>query len=380
MSDAERNKREFTTSAELRSYVEGELETARNEVFAHAGLIDDKDALSFMNTLAALYESADNMPYDFENTKLAQMLTRTYATETATQAVKDGNISQMKYITGLQNYNIDASSITTLIKIRNRIEKDAYIQYLYGHMGNGKTDFALLQAELAYRELGYDIVTNIKSFSEREGFTYVRTFGDLMYELTGEKVDSLKNYETENVETDDVLFLFDEGSSSASGYSGDAYETQEKLGKLTKLIRKIDGNLIIIGHTGKDVHPDIRRITTDCVSKVSKKTAEYYKSVDEQGNGVDLQFTISSIQETNFDYDTKESAKWSWELATNEEVEKARENAKEAKSDKDLRKRNLEIAKLKIDEDLTNEQLADRYDLSPQRIGQILNELRNEAT
>lgn len=373
-------KREFSTSSELREFVDDNLERNNTDVHSHTGLVSDEQSLRIMSILEEMYQpnKHPDLPYSFKDTKLGQMLRKRNATQVATQAVKDGNISQMKYVTGRQSYNNDVSGIHTLRKLRNQIDSDAYIQYMFGHMGNGKTEFAILQAELAVKELGYETASNIKSWSEKD--KYIFSFGDLLTWLAdGQEVNNLKDFQDLDIEESNKLVIFDEASNHASGYSDDAYETQKKLGKLVKLIRKVGGNLIIIGHTGKDVHPDIRRITNDCVKKVSKKTAEYYNSVEE-AEGKGHKFTISHIPRTNFSYDTREVTMWDWTMATSDEIEEGRQNAKEAKESKE--KRDLRIAKAKVENpDWTYERITRELDLdiSPQRVGQILTKMQKEV-
>lgn len=380
---SEQSSEEFSSAAELAAFIDNDLENENDDIYPHAGKVKG-DNLDFMNFMSEVYEGdRSDMPYRFKNTKMGRMMTKATATRIATKAVDEGNISQMKFISGKQNYSNDISSIHTLINLRNVLGQDAYIQYLYGHMGNGKTDFAILQAELAHRELGYDISTNIKSLAEAHGhIQYVPKYGDLLKWLAeGESVKSIDEIAgMGDVSAENKIFIFDEASSHASGYSDDAYETQKKLGTLVKKIRKVGGSLIIIGHTGKDVHPDIRRITNDCVSKTGKKSATYYKSVEE-GKGKGKKFELSGIPKTNWnEYDTLEITKWDWsDVPTDEENETKdaleQHNISKERRDKEIVKAiaTNQHPRLEPDEkgNITVEALADHYDLTIGRISQI---------
>ncbi|QSJ05051.1 putative NTPase [Haloarcula virus Hardyhisp2] len=388
----EQSSEEFSTSAELRSYIENNLKDQNSEVYPHAGLVDDSNVHDFMSFMESAYEGKhSDMPHFFKNTQMGKIMKKKSATRTATNAVQEGNISQMKFISGKQSYTNDISGIHTLIDLRNKLGKDAYIQYLFGHMGNGKTDFAILQAEISHIEHNTDVATNIKSLAEeREHVTYIPQYGDLLQWLAdGAKVKSIDQIAELEIDVQDKLFIFDEASSHASGYSDDAYETQKKLGTLVKKIRKVGGNLIIIGHTGKDVHPDIRRITNDCVSKSSLKTAEYYHAVNEQGNGEGHKETISGIPQTNWNgYDTNEITSWDWsDVPLDEEMDviEAKEEQEISKEKRDMRilKAVVENEHPKIDTnekgEITGEMIGEHYGITPQRVSQIIKEYEEKA-
>jgi hypothetical protein len=210
-----------------------------------------------------------------------------------------------------------------------------------------------------------------------------------LYWLTGEKVESIKDVDTTKIDSGDKLFIFDEGSSNASGYAQHAHQTQSKLGELVKLIRKVNGSMMIIGHTGKDVHPDIRRLSQDCIIKTGKKTAEYYHSVEE-AEGVGFKMEVEGIPKTNFWYDTKESTSWDWSVQTSDERMEAQQNAllKEEEEKVDMNKRNAKIAKLAVETDMTNKAIGEceevvkangGSELTGQRVGQIIRQMAEEA-
>lgn len=388
MESPDNASEQFSTSAELRSYIEGNL-GENTDVYPHAGFISDSSVLELMNFLSYAYDGdKDGMPYNFENTDLGQMMKKSQATKTATKAVREGNISQMKYVSGKQSYQIDASSINALIALREKLENPAYIQYLFGHMGNGKTDFAILECELAKRELGFEIGSNIKSFTEKDKM--IQNYGELLKWLAnGQQVSSVDEIIEKDIDVSDKLFVFDEASSHASGYSDDAYETQKKLGVMVKKIRKVGGRLIVIGHTGKDIHPDIRRLS-ECVHKTGKKVAKIYQTVDERGNGEGLKDSISGIPKTNWNnYETKEITKWNWsdvpQEIKNETGEEVVNNNVQEEVSKE--QRNIDIAKAivsgnhpEIDSnkngEITQEMLADHYELTRPRISQILKDIK----
>lgn len=340
-----------------------------------------------MNFLTEAYDGqVDGMPYRFEETGLGKKLRKNEATKTATKAVDEGNISQMKFVSGKQTYNIDATSLHALIALRDRISQPAYVQYLFGHMGNGKTDFATLEGELAKRELGYEIGSNIKSLKEKD--EYIKTYGDLLRWLAdGQEVESIDEIIEKEIDVTNKLFIFDEASSHASGYADDAYETQKKLGVMVKKMRKVQARVIVIGHTGKDIHPDIRRLA-ECAKKVGKKTIEFYNTVTENGEGKGYKDSISGIPKTNWDsYDTNEITSWDWSEIPADVQEETNEKLKG--SEESTERRNINIVTALVENqhpeiepnekgEITGQMLADHYDLSIPRISQIKSDFLDE--
>jgi len=384
----------FFSAAELRAYVENELKTENTDVHPHMGLVGDMNTLQFMNFMQSMYMPQNpDMPYRFEDTKVGQTIRKNVATKVGTKAIENGNVSQMKYITGMQDYSQDASGIHTLMELEKRLEQDAYVAYLFGHMGFGKTDFVFLNAEIGKKRLNLEIASNVRSFEQKDKYIY--TYGQFLEWLTGghkveslQEVERLRNEKNLEIDASDKLFIFDEGSNVASGYAQDAYDTQRKLGNTVKLIRKVGGRLIIIGHTGKDVHPDIRRLSNDCITKTGKKTAIYYESVEE-GKGIDKKFELSKIPKTNYTYDTLEISFWDWTLETPKELEEMGRDIKQ-ESQQNKEDRNMEMAKafatnkhpdIEANEngEITQEMLGDYYGISRQRVSQILSGIAEMA-
>jgi len=278
------------------------LEQQENSVlFQHVGLIDDEKTTDLMSYLAnnwnQIQKQHKELPGEFRESKLAKMVIKKQATTLLSRAVKEGNISLMKRIAGKSVKTRDVSGIKTLKRIESKLGQPAYVCYIFGHMGNGKTDYALLLAEL-WKSLGNTknrlLGSNIRSWKQKDQL--IEEYNDLEEWIKGEGKK---------------LFVFDEASSHASGYSGDANKTRNNLGKLLKKFRKYNSSLIIIGHTGKDVHPDIRRVANDKIEKTSKKEAIYWKDIKD-GEGQKKEFKIKNIPPTNYSYDTQEVTEWSW--------------------------------------------------------------------
>lgn len=266
--------------------------------------VDDDEILRCLLVLKEHYspdEMADHLGADrhdapdrVEDTDLFRTLFRTGAGLTIHRALRDSDLDRQNSIVGLDSPD-DASGTSKLLRLVDRIES-GYIGYMFGHMGNGKTDFAIYIAELWTRMNGeVEIASNIRSFERAktiERFVNLREWVD---------VGSQK------------LFIWDEASSNASGYSSDAHKVTEKLPRVLQSFRKNRCNLIIIGHTGKDVHPHFRRQSQDLIHKESKERATVYGDLKDSGEPQDKKFSISGIEPTAWEYDTREMSRWFWE-------------------------------------------------------------------
>lgn len=347
---------------DLREVIEGATERAA-DLSPGALLMPDRDTASLFTFLEDCYVPRETDPYDFADTPTGRILKRRMGSEKARQAVRDGNLSEQRYLTGRLDTSLNVSGLHGVKKLEEMVDTTAWICYLFGHMGNGKTDFALLLAQLWLMNNAdvstSNVLTNVHSAASRNGMTYVKTFGGLKAAM--ERLDGPK------------LVLFDEASSHASGYSQHAQEVQKKLSPMMKYIRKRGGNLIMIGHTGKDVHPDVRRLAT-AVTKEDKKIASFYEDVDpETQAGVGEIFTLDGIPATTLDYDTLEESEWSWSEVPPDADDPAADDGP------DQIDRDVEIYRAYHEDGAKMSELGDEYGITRQRVGQILKEIETEA-
>jgi hypothetical protein len=73
----------------------------------------------------------------------------------------------------------------------------------------------------------------------------------------------------------------------------------------------------IIGHTGKDLHPEVKRLATLPFFKTEKKTAEFFERWPADSDfPADRLFTgeLDNLEATAVEYDPDDSAPWSWNL------------------------------------------------------------------
>jgi hypothetical protein len=117
--------------------------------------------------------------------------------------------------------------------------------YMTGRQGRGKTDLAHLMAEVIEHRSHHatdlqeaEIVSNIPSSGYRTIDHYPRF------------VEWVQSGAVE----ENRWFIFDEASSELTGYSKDQAIVEELMSELVKKMRKNGVNLILIGHTGMDLH------------------------------------------------------------------------------------------------------------------------------
>lgn len=366
----------FLTAGEFQEFISGELD-GDSDIRDHAGHSDNIEEIKLLNRFSMLYDGEQHpkMPLDFKDTAMGEMFRSHFGTMTASRKIDEGNVNWLKFHTGLQDHQNDASGITSLINLKeNIIDVNGYIGYIYGTTGTGKTTFAGLTSELAKRLSDYEIATNIRSFvKDDQADHYIWTFGDVLQWLSdGTEIDELQDIERQNIDVDlsNKLLVFDEASNYASGYASDASDAQEKLGKSVKLFRKVNANLLIIGHTGKDVHPDIRRLSDHIIFKPEQKMAIFYDSINE-GKGQNEQFREGNLPRPNWQFRDKEITFWSWRNKTSGELE----GMKDAMKNKAERI----IDCMKENPNATQAQIADKVGCQQSYVSQVQTQLQKEV-
>jgi hypothetical protein len=259
------------------------------------GLLIMKNAYDREDMANSMGVDTREAPRRLEETELFGEIFRVSAGMSIDRALRQSDIDRQSAMVGLDQSS-GAGGTSLLLDFVERIES-GYIGYLFGEMGNGKTDFAVNVAELFSRIRSGDaeIGSNIQSFERAE---------------TIERYERLESWVQD--ESTEQLFIWDEASSSASGYSSDAHEVTDLFRRLLQSFRKHNSNLLMIGHTGKDIHPHIRRQCNDVIHKESKKRAAVYDRVDD-GEPSGHRFTLEGIEATDWKYDTKEMSRWFWE-------------------------------------------------------------------
>ncbi|UHH25606.1 zonular occludens toxin domain-containing protein [Halobacterium noricense] len=296
-------------ASETREYAQGTLDHQLDhaDIRRHAGIVQDEEVEVVLNVAEEAYEPhTDEMPDSFWETKFAQNILKNHGTKTARKALNAGNFAYLDYLTGMTNYDPDISGINTLMWIMRWLSRTASMNILAGHMGTGKTDMALLFAQVwvhhwtvveGLDEDEIEVISNITSCPQ-------------VYEVESQQelVERLQ-------EDKKQLVLIDEASSNFSAGTNQ-HDVEKQFKRTTRMIRKHDGYLLLISHRedARDVHKDVR-VLSDIIYKESQKTAKIYEGTGSE----DPKKTLSQIPQTDWEYDTLEESEWEWDLDDDDE-------------------------------------------------------------
>lgn len=240
----------------------------------------------------------EDIPPTFEETRAFRKIFHAEAGMTVDAAIRHHDVDRQSALIGLDR-------IETVEGVGSLVDRmdPGYIAYIKGQMGTGKTHFAFRVAELYHLIHGTGTIgSNVQSLGCSDDSIPIVHF---------ERFDRLEEWVRRDGRK---LFVYDEASSTGSGYSADAHEIMSAFRELLQAFRKNDSMLLIIGHTGKDVHPHIVRQCNDVINKPDKKTAEIYEDVDDNGEGVDLKVEIDEISGLRLlEFDTREFSRWFWD-------------------------------------------------------------------
>mgnify|MGYP006271984061 CR=1 FL=1 len=315
------------TPAQYREHQDG-YGVREPDAHPHAGVVRDRDVSRYLSVLSSEYghgrghfKDGERMPGRADELKEVDRLRGIAATETARSALDSGDMPSLKHLTGDQQERADISGMKAIQKIDEIITSPAPVIVILGEMGTGKTDLSGLFGQRAKHLLGVEqVASNIPSLKEttkwvdsegevRSGF--VGNFGT-MDEWVRQDGDPMENPQGPK------LFIGDEFSSVGDGGGKAGYLMRKKMGPLVFKIRKFNGTLIYVAHDESSIHPLLWRVGV-IVKKTSKKQAIVADSI-KNGEIRDERFRIDGIPQTDWRYDTKDPAVWSWADSEEEET------------------------------------------------------------
>lgn len=318
-------QREAVRSAagELREYALGDLgEADHDDVNPAAGLFEDDDVRDLMVFAEQAWERRkDDDEPDFWGTNWAADRRELAATERASTAIRDGNLSQIEYLTGMPEYENDVSGLNTVRKLENWLchSDRCKLIYLAGLMGNGKTDWALTMLATVYwvhqrlREQIGEFGASPDDVPEPEfaaNFAVDPAPADLECRHFS-SYDDLVRWGEQGSSDLERWFIFDEASTELTAQSGaNAQDVAEYFAPFVKKMRKLGINMIVVGHDKGDVHVAIRSLA-DFVDKPGLKSASVYAGINKREPQGHL-FDLDRIPPTEWEFDTDDMADWSW--------------------------------------------------------------------
>jgi hypothetical protein len=373
----------ITSFREFRTYARDDLDTVHHDVYPWTGLISDprlREVLAFMKETYDPGSFVDRtaMPHKFEHTEFFNRAINKWATESATTAVREGNVSQTAYITGLPGYDSDISGLHAINRLADWLVNSEQCKLIYcaALMGRGKTDFSLLLFEIIHDhfrrirrhqpddvEISDDILEEVLDGAEvsddveasDEGEVPDKIPDDVLEEILGDvdQDEVISGLETPEFATnfaastprdvdaeikeihsysgllewaeggsseDEKWFIFDEASTELTAQSGaNAQEVAEVFAPFIKKMRKKGVNMIVVGHDRGDVHPAIRSIAS-FIDKESTKTAEIYEGIKRR-EPYGHYLSLDSIPQTSWKFDTDDVAHWEFDVEPVDDVD-----------------------------------------------------------
>ncbi|GAA5473910.1 hypothetical protein Hhis01_01318 [Haloarcula hispanica] len=294
------------TAAKLYEQVQGELD-GDERLLPHTGIVEDqqdRSALSFMETAMRETDQSPVGSSTFEGTALGQAISSKVLTDTATEAVAAGNGSVMSHIVGVTEQDLDASALRLPMMLLNQIENNGAPAFLTaaGNPNTGKTNTAILLITL--RALDLDdllILSNVRTWEQTD--IVVTSAHDLAVQLL-EHRDRPK------------AILIDEGSTHFDARTN-RREVAEQYTPLAKRYAKIGVDMeAVVVHTGKDLHPERKRLSTLAMYKAAKKSAEFFETWPADADAPTERLFGGSLEEIEkaTGYDPDDAAPWAWNL------------------------------------------------------------------
>ncbi len=248
--------------AEFKEFIDGNLPNQEDEPELHpwTGKIANPRVRAHLHDMARDYDPDDydmDMPARFEDTEYCKNIVAKWSTETGTEALFSGNIKTLNFFSGLVGYQKDVSGMQVLMELMKMIENTpVFIGYIYGDMGSGKSNFAMLLFEVfesIYGEENIYRAANITSDTVDEEIEEYSRLVDLL-EDRRERVQA-------GEDVDEMLMLIDEAAQIFTGTGSDQWKAKA-LAKVLKLARKAKANMILIGQDGKDIDASLRALCT----------------------------------------------------------------------------------------------------------------------
>lgn len=284
----------------------GRLDSER-ELHGHAGLPMDRSHASNLSFVEACLSDGDDhdLPTRFAETDLGSIIDSNFRAEAARQAVVQEHNTTMAYLVGVTERDLDASSLTLPAQILEYIDNgDALTTVLAaGDPNTGKTNTMSVLIELAtayYDDLV--VISNVRSWDLTD--IAVTSAHDLAVALL------------ENVDKPTAVVV-DEGSTH---FDARTYrrEVANQWSPLHKRMSKIGVELVgVIGHTGKDIAPEAKRLTSLAFYKTDQQTVDFYENWPADSDHPDEQLfggSLENLEATAATYDPDDAAPWSWNL------------------------------------------------------------------
>lgn len=297
-------------AGQAREFLSNALDGKENTwIYEYAGYVDDPKVLDWLNYHCSIYEDHGE---NFLETRKAQIVLASAGTHTANDAFAEGNPSQLQGLVGLVDHTDDAADPSTRDWMRRRVVDSAYVGFITGGMGKGKTDFAIELSDGWQYETRGQIASNMDHFTDQD--KCIQDF------------DTLEDWFKKG---GDKLFIFDESGQEAKG-GGQSGLAAQVLGKMIRLIRKAeDGNpddkrcILFIDQTEMGIEKDLRRLVREAGDTWRKRSPQVVEVHEDIVDGLSDKptKTIRNIPKTRLNYNTNRGSEFDLISALEDEYE-----------------------------------------------------------
>ncbi|WP_255192714.1 AAA family ATPase [Natronobeatus ordinarius] len=345
--------------AEFREYARGKLpKQAHRDVYEWAGLVRDPVIASHLAFCEANYKPTGDMPKEFKDTEYCQEFLRKYGSETAAWALEFSKQGYLNFFSGLVGYEKDVSGLGVLMSLQDMMRNvPVFIGYIYGIMGAGKTDFALLIIEVMKSVWGAENVDTVANISSEDINEETKRYSRIV-ELLEERRERIQAGE----DLDPLVILIDEAAQIFTGSGADQHRAKQ-LAKLLKLARKSNAHMLLIGQDGKDIDASLRALCTVFIHKKSKKQATFYRDVKDR-KGIGEMMNLSGIPPTSIDYSTWDEGDFIFDDEGDEDDLLTQEDLDELKTQHEREM----MAILDATTDMTQAEIGDVYGVSDKTV------------
>ena len=309
------------SAAKLREYVLGRLGDNK-ELHPHSGLVEpgstEEDLLTFIASLRPPRDGSE-LPPDLSASKAAVDLHRAAATSHVGSRIED----VPAYVSGLTDKEAEISSAKLFSKIQSSIVNNGapYLCTMFGAPNAGKTSLAVLYIELweSLSEIKYPhtpdpvVLSNSSLPCVDHVVRDIDTFREMLFGCDGWFSSNGDIGTPPTIDPDTpTMWLFDEASTHLDARTH-SREVAHQYTPLLKRFAKVNTDAIHIGHSGKDIHTELRRGTlmTEFIFKTDLKTATVYDRMQDD-LGVDELYSLIEIPEPSSHVDPDDFAPWSW--------------------------------------------------------------------
>ncbi|GAB3681231.1 hypothetical protein GCM10028857_05130 [Salinarchaeum chitinilyticum] len=286
------------TAAKIAEIAAGNIDSDLSLRGHAANVVDDDHSRSLSFMERAMGEPVDSTDWGAEVVASLQ-------TDGANAALRDGRSDLLSGLVGITEQDLDASSLRLPVQLLAELENDGAPAFLTiaGNPNTGKTNLGFMAGELREAQLDeYLIISNVSTSTSTD--IVVTSAYDLLVALL------------EHRETPKAVIL-DEGSThlDASVYG---YAVRTQLTPMAKRFAKLGVDVFAaIGHTGKDIDPECKRLTTLAAFKSERTTAEFYEkwpADSDAPTGRMFGGPVEEIEPAVDEYAPDDAAPWAWNL------------------------------------------------------------------